>query len=105
MRVIRKGTTMAVGDAVSVAPDVYRVLLENDRVRMLEIETEPGGSSDLHSHPALALYAVTDCTWELTDEAGETITAEIPAGGVFYQDATVHAARDVSTSGSRSRSS
>ena len=91
---------MAVDDAVSVAPDVYKVLLENDRVRILEIKTEPGASSELHSHPALALYAVTDCTWDLTNEAGETVTAEIPAGGVFYQDATIYAAKDVGTSGS-----
>ena len=88
------------GDAVTVAPHVYKVLLENDRVRILEIKIEPGGSSEMHSHPDLAAYAVTDCTWELTSEDGETVTAEIPAGGVLYQEATSHAAKDVGASGS-----
>ncbi len=88
------------GDAVSVAPHVYKVLLENDRVRMLEIRTEPGDTTELHSHPDLALYAVTDCAYELTSADGETATAEIPAGAVFYQEATSHSAKDVSASGS-----
>ena len=92
--------TVMAGDAVSVAPHVYKVVLENDRVRMLEIRTEPGASSEMHSHPDLALYAVTDCTWELTSADGETITAEIPAGAVFYQEATSHSAKDVGPSGS-----
>ena len=83
------------GDAVEVAPDICSVLLENDRVRILEIKTAPGGSSEMHTHPDLALYAVTECNWELTSADGETITAVIPAGGVFYQDATSHAAKEV----------
>ena len=87
-------------DAVTVAPHIYKVLLENDRVRILEIRTQPGDSSEMHSHPDLAAYAVTDCTWEMTSEDGETVTAEIPAGGALYQEATSHAAKDVGTSGS-----
>ena len=87
-------------DAVTVAPDVYSVILENDKIRMLEIRTDPGATSELHSHPNMALYAVTDCTWELTGEDGETILAELKAGDPFYMDATVHAAKDVGPSGS-----
>ncbi len=88
------------GDAVSIAPDVYKVVLENDRVRVLEIKTEPGGSSSEHSHPDMVLYAVTDCAWDLTAPDGETVTAEIPAGATIYLDATTHSAKDVGSSGS-----
>ena len=88
------------GDAVSIAPDVYKVVLENDRVRVLEIRTEPGGSSSEHSHPDMVLYAVTDCAWDLTAPDGETVTAEIPAGATIYLDATTHSAKDVGSSGS-----
>ena len=34
-------------DAVSVAPDLYKVLLENDRVRVLEVRYGPGVKSDM----------------------------------------------------------
>ncbi len=54
-------------DAVSVAPDVYTVMFENDRVRVLAIKTDPGGSSELHSHPDMVLYSVSDCKWALSD--------------------------------------
>lgn len=87
-------------DAVSIAPDVYKVLLENDRVRVLEIKTAPGDTTELHSHPDMTLYAVTDCTWALTSPDGETVTAEVPAGAVIYLDATEHSAKDVGTTGS-----
>ena len=82
-------------DAVSVAPDVYSVKFENDKVRVLEIRTEAGASSNMHSHPNMVLFAVTDCNWELTTEAGEKIEAKIPAGEIFYQDATEHAAKEI----------
>ncbi len=88
------------GDAVSIAPDIYKVALENDRVRVLEIKTEPGGSSTEHSHPDMVLYAVTDCSWDLTGPDGETVTVEIPAGETLFLDATIHSAKDVGSSGS-----
>ena len=47
------------GDAVKVAPHFYKVLLENDRVRLLDSRTKPGDKSDMHSHPAILVYPVT----------------------------------------------
>jgi len=37
-------------DAVAVAPDHYRVLLENERVRVLEFRVEPGAKTQMHRH-------------------------------------------------------
>ncbi len=67
-------------DSVSIAPGVYSIKVENDRVRVLEITTKPGQSSALHSHPDMVLYAVTDCDWRLGAESGETADVHIPAG-------------------------
>jgi quercetin dioxygenase-like cupin family protein len=39
-------------DLVKVAPKICKVLLENDRVRVLEIRFKPGGKLPMHSHPA-----------------------------------------------------
>lgn len=53
-------------DAVAAAPDSHRVLLENDRVRVLEVVIKPGEREPVHthawpslmfvSHPAKLLY-------------------------------------------------
>ena len=44
-------------DAVKVAPESYKVLLENDRVRVLEYRIKPGYKNAMHSHPDFLLYA------------------------------------------------
>ena len=87
-------------DAVTVAPHVYRVLLENDRVRVLDIRTQPGGTSEMHAHPASVIYAVSDCTWLLTSDSGEEVRAEVKAGQTLFQEACTHKAKDVGTTGS-----
>jgi len=38
-------------DPAEVAPNVYGVLFENDRVRLLEVRLRPGDGSARHSHP------------------------------------------------------
>jgi quercetin dioxygenase-like cupin family protein len=87
-------------DAVKIAPHVYKSVLENARVRVLEIRTEPGQTSELHSHPDMVLYAVTDCDWLLTGEDGESMEARIPQGQTIFLDATTHRAEDIGTGGS-----
>ncbi len=88
------------GDAAQVAPDVYTVVLENDRVRVLDTRTTPGGTSQMHHHPDMVGYAVTDCSWDLTSPDGETVRVEIKAGETFFLDAVDHAAKDIGTTGS-----
>lgn len=38
-------------DAIKVAPEVYKVVFENERVRILNFVTEPGQKWPLHAHP------------------------------------------------------
>ena len=87
-------------DAVKIAPHVYKSVLENSRVRVLEIRTQPGETSELHSHPDMVLYAVTDCDWKLTGPDGEVVEARIPQGQTIFLDATTHRAEDIGTAGS-----
>lgn len=71
------------GDAVQVAPHVYTVVLENDKVRVLDTNTDAGASSDMHSHPNMVGYAISDCSWDLTGPDGTTARVEVPAGATF----------------------
>jgi beta-alanine degradation protein BauB len=43
-------------DPVSVSPDKYRVLLENDRVRVVEYTIKAGERDNPHTHPAKVSY-------------------------------------------------
>ena len=73
-------------DAVSVAPDVYKVLFENDRVRVLEVRANPGETSPAHTHPDSVIHALSDATLVVTTQQGEARTERlrsllVPPGG------------------------
>jgi hypothetical protein len=43
-------------DDVKVAPDVYKVLLENDEVRVLEARLKQGAKSEMHSSSKCGIF-------------------------------------------------
>lgn len=79
------------GDAVTVAPHVYKVVLENDRVRVLDVRGKPGDKTEMHSHPPVVAVALTDCKFRFTSPDAQTMEAELTAGQVMYFDAVEHA--------------
>ncbi len=38
-------------DPVAMAPHVYKVVFENEKVRVLEATDKPGDKAEMHSHP------------------------------------------------------
>ena len=82
-------------DAVVVAPDVYAVLFENDRVRVLNVTGVPGGRSPMHSHPDSVMHALTDGNLTITSQDGESQTVEIPSGATFWNAATTHSVENI----------
>jgi len=82
-------------DAVIVAPEIYRVLLENDRVRVLDVTGEPGTRSPLHSHPDSVMHAVSNATIVITDNQGDSNPVELPAGVTFWSPASSHSVENV----------
>jgi beta-alanine degradation protein BauB len=47
-------------DAVAAAPNIYKKLLENDRMRVIEGTFKPGAKAARHSVPEHLLYILTD---------------------------------------------
>ena len=45
-------------DAVKIAPTVYKPLLDNERVRVLEATVKPGETVPFHSHPDYSAYFI-----------------------------------------------
>ena len=84
-------------DAVSVAPDVYSVVFETERVRVLDVRADPGSGSSMHRHPDSVMYAVSDAHIVVTSPDGEEQHADVPAGATFWNPETEHAVRNVGT--------
>ena len=86
-------TAMAV-DVVTVAPDV-KVLLENDRVRVLESKLKPGEVEGMHTHPEYIAYFLTPTTVEITTPDGKSVVKKPPAGKVLYGTGAEHRIKNV----------
>ena len=48
-------------DAVTASPDVYKVILENDSVRLVSATWKPGQRDMMHSHRAIVIYVLSGC--------------------------------------------
>ena len=84
-------------DAAKVAPHVYKVLFENDRVRLLEVRMKPGDESAQHSHPNYLVYALEGGTVKLTPASGDSAAVEIQAGDTMWREAEEHSALNIGT--------
>ncbi len=49
-------------DAAKVDPAHYKVILNNNQVRVLDVHHKPGEKSPMHSHPNHVVYSFTDST-------------------------------------------
>ena len=77
-------------DPVPLYPENYKVLFENDRVRVLDFRLRKGATEKLHSHPANVTVFLTDVKIRFTLPSGETKLREARAGDVAYSEATTH---------------
>ena len=82
-------------DAVKVAPDVYKVVFENEKVRVLEVKMEEGSGTEMHSHPDTLIYILSGGKVNFTDPSGEVVDLETTEGETVWMEATEHATQHV----------
>ena len=86
------------GDAVTVAPHLYKVLLDNDRVRVLEVRAQPGATSNLHTHPSYVAVAISDGQYRFTSPDGQSVEIKLKAGWAGFFAALEHTTEILGTS-------
>jgi quercetin dioxygenase-like cupin family protein len=84
-------------DPVKISPDLYRVALDNDFVRVLDVHVKAGGTSPMHSHPALVIYNLSDSKVMFSFPDGKTVDAELKKGQSVWSEALTHAAENLGT--------
>jgi len=77
-------------DPVQVDPKHYKVLFDNDSVRILDVRQKPGDKSPMHSHPNHVVYALAGSTLKSTSSDGKTDTFTTKAGQVVWRNAETH---------------
>ena len=87
-------------DLAKVMPEDVKVLVDNDRVRVLDVTHKPGVSEPMHSHPAYVSVNLSDTKVKVTTPNGKTVEKVRKAGEVSYSGPTTHAIETVGDAGS-----
>jgi beta-alanine degradation protein BauB len=78
-------------DVLDVASNAYRLVLENDRVRVLEVVLQPQERAVMHNHPHDHLvYVLNDAKFRLESPDGKTGEFDLKAGQALMIDAGDH---------------
>jgi len=91
-------------DAVTADPRSFRVVVDNERVRVLEFRSGPGlgvCGQGMHYHPDRVTVALTEAKVRVTDTSGQSVVRDIPAGHVFFSRAETHAVENIGGAGTR----
>ena len=80
-------------DPVATNPGYYRVLFENDRVRVLDYIDGPGDATTPHHHPDSVMVTLTAFSRRLSAH-GRLIDLELPAGEAFWLPEQTHSGQN-----------
>ena len=92
-------------DAVKIDPRGFKVLLDNDQVRVLEYIGKPRlgvCGQGMHSHPDHVTLVQVDARVKVTLPDGKSFVAENKAGDVFFEPAGTHAVENIGGRDTRS---
>lgn len=81
-------------DPIAANPDLYRVIFENEIVRVLEYRDRPGDRTTAHEHPDSVMYTVSSFRRRLVSEAGEREVA-IESGLATWLPAQTHSGENI----------
>jgi quercetin dioxygenase-like cupin family protein len=84
-------------DAALVSPKVVKVKLDNDRVRVLEVISQPGDKEGVHSHPATLVYVVSGGKLRVSFADGTKRDIELATGDTVYREPVTHSAENIGT--------
>ena len=67
-------------DAVTSSPDIYKVLFEDETMRIIEFTLLPGKVEGWHGHPTYFFYVITGGKYSIEQANGETRNLDTNAG-------------------------
>ncbi|HZJ05488.1 MAG TPA: hypothetical protein VFD59_08470 [Nocardioidaceae bacterium] len=88
-------------DPAVTSPEFYKVIFENDRVRVLEYHDMPGDRTTPHEHPDSVMYTLTSFRRRLVHGEQER-DVELQAGSANWIPAQRHAGENIGETETRS---
>jgi len=79
-------------DPMKVSPDHFKVLLENEHVRVLDFQSTAGVKIPMHSHPNYISYSIAGTgKTKFTSKDGKVTEEPDKAGQATWHEAATHA--------------
>ena len=85
-------------DAISIAPELHKVVFEDDKVRILEVSVPVSGSAELHWHPRNINYVQTAGTLRFTKSDGTSADVSLSQGQVTSSGELAHMVENIGDS-------
>ncbi len=83
-------------DVLVAAGKAYKLLMENEKVRVLDIRLKPGEKAPMHNHPnAHVVYVMNSTRFKLTFSNGKSNEVDLKAGQTMWMDAGSHETENV----------
>lgn len=76
-------------DPAVTDPELYRVVFENDRVRVLEYRDRPGDRTNVHRHPDSVMVTMSSFRRRVASD-GQQVDVDLDAGQVRWVGAQEH---------------
>src|SRR3990167_5075508 len=78
-------------DPMKAGPNVYKkILLNNEKTRVMSVEFAPGVVMPMHSHPHHTIYVLTGGKLQITEKGKPSSIANLKAGDVLYFPTVSH---------------
>jgi hypothetical protein len=90
-------TTGRAQDPVQLNPEMFKVLLEDERVRVIDDRVPAGAKVAMHSHGEYVVYPLTSYTMKFTFPDGSTRIVEVQQGTPRHVKGIVHAEENIGT--------
>jgi quercetin dioxygenase-like cupin family protein len=82
-------------DPLKVAPAMYKLVFENERVRVMEVTFAPGQKIEKHSHPDHYAYVLEGGKLRINKDGAEPAEADLTVGQTMWIPAEAHWAENV----------
>lgn len=77
-------------DPIRVAPHIYELAFENDRVRVLNKTIRNGETPPVHSHPDRVIVYLNPCAWLVRNDDGSERMESYKFGTPVWAPAATH---------------
>ena len=93
--IIFSAVSLNAQDVSKVSSKNYKVVLDNEKVRVIDNQSNPGDKTAWHSHPDMLIYVLEGGTVKATTKDGKSKTTDFKKGQTLWMDAITHETQNI----------